>query len=157
MTGPLSEGPRVAPADDSPAAELRRQLDTQLRTAFPRSYAGLANDRDGAIVVYSTGDPVLEDAVSRLQAAAKVPVPVRIASSVTNTLAVLEQLRAAVRARQPELIARGIRAGWHVDVHANRLRIAVVGLTPEKVAYLRREFGADRVVVEEGQEFKPTQ
>lgn len=67
-----------------------------------------------------------------MQAAAKVSVPVRITSSAANTLAMLEQLRAAMRARQAELIADGIRAGWPVDVHATRLRIGVVGLTPEK-------------------------
>jgi hypothetical protein len=74
-----------------------------------------------------------------------------------NSLASLDRLQAAITARSRDLRSQGINlVSWGVDVRANRVAIGVKGLTPEAAQILYTAFGADRVVVSEGQQLAPT-
>ncbi|MDP9252551.1 MAG: hypothetical protein M3O80_06050, partial [Chloroflexota bacterium] len=130
---------------------LTRALDARLRADFPNAFAGFVRASDGALEVYSTGDPALAALVHELQPESGGSVPVRVVTGMTNSLMVLERLHEQVRARAGELKARGIVLGsFGVDVRRNRYRLAVVDLTPEKAALLTAAFGADQVEVVQG-------
>jgi hypothetical protein len=72
-------------------------------------------------------------------------------------LATLERVRDQITARQRELAAAGVNlTQWGADIVANRVRIGVHGLTPKISADLAQEFGADRILVVEGEYFRMT-
>ncbi len=153
---PLQGVPRPALADDSPSAVLARKLEAQLRTEFPNAFAGMVHAADGGFDVYSTGDPRLPVVVQQLQADSGGGIEVRVVTGMTNSLAVLERLHEQVRARNDDFKARGIVLGWGIDVRANRLRLEVVDLTAEKVAFLTTAFGAAQVQLVQGGFFAPS-
>jgi hypothetical protein len=154
---PSQGPPRPAPPDDSPFAVLTQTLDARLRADFPNSFAGFVRASDGALEVYSTGDPALSTVVHEVQAESGGRIAVRVVTGMTNSLIALERLHEQVRSRAEELKARGIVLGsFGVDVLRNRYRFAVVDLTPEKTAMLTATFGADQVEVVQGGLWRPT-
>jgi hypothetical protein len=109
---------------------------------------------DGRVEIYSTGDPALAAAVRNIERASDRTVPVRIISGMTNSYADLRALQAQVDARRSEFRVRGIElANSSVDIRANRLSLGVIGVTTQQRDFLEAEFGADRVLVAEGQRF----
>jgi hypothetical protein len=144
---PPESAPRPAPPEDSPFAVLARRLH-RLRADFPDAFAGIVRVADG-FEVYSTGDPGLAAAVRQAERGSGIDV--RVVTGMANSLATLERLQERVLARIDELKARGIVFGTlGVDVRSNRLRLAVIDLTPEKAAFLTSVFGAEQVEVIKG-------
>jgi len=114
----------------------------------------MAYGTDRGLEVFSTGDPALVATVRAIEASSDGAVPVLIISGMKNSYADLRSLQDQVQARWSELKSRGIElANLGVDIRANRLSFGIIGLTPEQRAFLEEEFGADRVVVSEGQRF----
>jgi hypothetical protein len=149
-----SNAPRPARPYVSPAG----QLETKLRAVAPDSFAGLALDGDRSVVVYATVvEPALTSAITEVQASTPGGLTVRLVSGLNNSLATLERVRDQITARQRELAAAGVNlTGWGADIIANRVRIGVHGLTPKISADLAQEFGADRILVVEGDYVRTT-
>ena len=134
------------------------QLEAKLRIVAPDSFAGLAIDGDRSVVVYTTVvEPALTTAIAEVQASTPGGLTVRLVSGLNNSLATLERVRDQITGRHRELAAAGVNlTQWGADIIANRVRIGVHGLTPKISADLAQEFGADRILVMEGEYFRTT-
>lgn len=153
---------RLAHASGAPGDILIARLDATLRSYAPDAFAGLAIAPDGAIEVYIGGfetaaSELVSATVAETQAALAIgcslPI-VRLIPGQRNSLATLESVHGALRARYHELRAVGIqvvRSG--VDVRLNRLHIGVSHLTPETEMSLQAQFGAELINMGEDEPF----
>ncbi len=89
---------RPAPPDSSTVGVLIDRLGTTLCAQFQDAFAGMIRAPDGAIEVYSNGDPALADAVTTIRASSDGTVAVRLVPGMKNSLASLERLQTRVTA-----------------------------------------------------------
>lgn len=146
---------RAQPSTD-PRNMLVAELDPRLRAGAADVFAGLYGAPDGAVQVFVTEEtPAVRSIVASSEASVRAaapagrPVPaVRIVPGKANSLAELERIRDALRARRSEFRARGIElTGFGANIAKNKTEIGVKTLTPQIKADLGREFGADKIDV----------
>ena len=148
-------GPRPAPPDER--SVLLGAFDKELRRKWPRTFAGLAITPDGTLDVLSTGDPAVNEFASRF-AAEHSDFRLRVVPGMRNSLLDLEAVRDKIHERVGAGQIGQVKVlGYGVDIRSNCVRIGIADLSPEGVRYLQDEFGPDRVCVEKGSLWSPSE
>jgi hypothetical protein len=144
------------PARPEPKSVVIGQLTDHLRAECPAAFAGVAWARDGLLEIYSTGDDRLAALVAEFAPRAAPHFRMRVVAGATNGLEDLEVLHERVRMERADIERDGVAVlSSGVDILANRLRIGVREMDPDKVSYLEARYGRGRIRVEEAGFFRP--
>jgi hypothetical protein len=146
----------LRPAPPDPKGVVIGQLTDHLRAECPAAFAGVAWARDGLLEIYSTGDERLAALVAEFAPKAAPHFRMRLVPGATNGLEELEALHKRVRMERADIERHGVEVlSSGVDIVANRLRIGVRDIDPDKVSYLEARYGSGRIRVEEARFFRP--
>ena len=127
----------------------------KLRREEPESFAGTLMRPDGSLELRVTRfTPAVARAVETAKRSSCGAIAVNVVEGLRYSLAELEVKRDEILRRADDLAARGVRiTGFGVDIRANRVRVEVKALDPQKAVVIADEFGADKVELFNGGEW----